>query len=107
MPMPELEIRFQELGPRVMLVVSGDIDMATVGALRDALERAVAVADEVWVDLSGVEFMDSTGLTALVTTHHELNFGRGSLTVICPRGPVLRSLEVSGLHHVLHVRDAA
>jgi len=110
MPAPELEIRLEEVGPRVTLAVSGEIDLATVGALRDALERALGLSNDVWVDLSDVEFMGSMGLTALVTSHHALNRRRGTLTVVCPRGPVLRALEVSGLDDVLHVRptrDAA
>jgi anti-anti-sigma factor len=100
----DLEIRQEGDDGRVVLAVSGEIDMATVGPLRDALERA-ARAPEVWVDLSEVEFMDSTGLTALVSAHHAIEHGR--LTVICPtNGAVRRALEVSGLHEVLRLRPS-
>ena len=84
---------------RVVVAVSGDIDLATAGTLRDALLRAVD-SRRVWVDLTEVEFMDSTGLNALVIAHHATE---GQLVVVCPEGPPRRALEVSGLHQVLNV----
>ena len=100
MPLPALEIRQDHSNGRVLIAVSGEIDLATVGGLRDALDRAAGTA--VWIDLTDVEFMDSTGLTALVAAHQAID-----LTVICPGGgPVHRAIEVSGLDEVLRIRSS-
>jgi len=85
-------------GERVVLTVRGEIDMATEPRLRAALERA-AGASEVRVDLTAVEFMDSSGLNALVSAHH----APARLVVVCPPGAARRALEISGLVNVLNV----
>ncbi len=106
-----LEIHREPDDARVLLALRGEIDMATVGVLQEALGDAVSEAGDVWVDLTDVEFMDSTGLTALVRAHQAIGDGCRQLRIICPgRGLVRRTLEMSGLHEVLHVypsRDAA
>jgi anti-sigma B factor antagonist len=43
----------------------GELDMSTAPELESSLESASEAAREVIVDLSGLEFMDSTGLTLL------------------------------------------
>jgi anti-sigma B factor antagonist len=97
----QLEIRREQHGATLILAARGEIDLATVPGLREALERAAADGREFWLDLSEVEFMDSTGLTALVSCHHAVNDGRVRFAVICPPGAVWRALEISGLHEFL------
>jgi anti-anti-sigma factor len=86
-------------GERVVVAVRGEVDMATAPRLRAALERAAAEASEVRVDLREVQFMDSTGLSALVAAHQALD----RLVIVCPPGPGRRALEVSGLLKLLEV----
>jgi anti-sigma B factor antagonist len=91
-------------GRRTVLTARGEIDLATVDRLRDAIERATeSAAAEVWVDLSDVDFMDSTGLSALVVGHRALP---GRFVVICPEGAPRRALEICGLHEVLRIYHA-
>jgi anti-sigma B factor antagonist len=88
-------------GRRAVLAARGEIDLGTVDDLRDAIERATeSRSAEVWVDLSDVAFMDSTGLSALVVGHRALP---GRFVVICPDGPPRRALEICGLHEVLRM----
>jgi anti-anti-sigma factor len=92
---------FQERdGARPIVVAQGDVDVATADELTAAIGRARAEGDEVWVDLTDVEFMDSTGITALLTGNRE-----GALVIICPPGPARRVLEISGVDGVLRLRD--
>ena len=51
---------------RQVLQVAGEIDLATVGALRQAVEQLLCSADgAVVIDLSGVTFMDCRGVATL------------------------------------------
>jgi anti-sigma B factor antagonist len=52
----------------------GEIDMSNAGTFRDALTRASAANGRLVVDLTGVEYLDSAGLTVLFThaAHIEL-----------------------------------
>ena len=108
--MPGVEVLREQDGARVVVAASGEIDMATVGGLRVELEQAAASGAEVWVDLTDVGFIDSTGLSALVVAHRAMSDGPERFAVICPDGPARRALEVCGLGELLRVfdsRDAA
>lgn len=79
----------------------GDLDLATAGALRDEImEAREAGAGEVTVDLSGVGFMDSVGLSLLVTAHKRLREDGASMRLVLPE-KLRRLFEISGLTDVL------
>jgi anti-anti-sigma factor len=101
---PSLTVREIRVGHRAVLAVSGELDLATVDRLQTAVEAAIASgAAEVWVDLSHVGFMDSTGVRLLLSARALLRARSKSLAVICPPGPVRRVLEVSGLDRSLAI----
>ena len=82
---------------RARVRVEGEVDTASVGELTAALERLVANgATDLRLDLADVAFMDSTGLTALITAKTLLE-GRGSITVESASSAVRRTFEVAGL----------
>jgi anti-anti-sigma factor len=60
-------------GTQVLTAV-GEIDMSNAGSFREALNRASAGGGRLVVDLTGVEYLDSAGLTVLFThaAHIEL-----------------------------------
>jgi anti-anti-sigma factor len=88
-----------------LLAVRGEIDIATSPRLIAALNDVVAdTTGAVLVDLSSVEFMDSTGLALLVRVQRRLSrWGRG-FAVVCPGGPVRRIFELTDLVDRLRVR---
>jgi anti-sigma B factor antagonist len=72
----------------------GEIDMSVGPDLRAALD---ALSGTVWVDLSELTFIDSTGIGALVNTRVRLRESGGELRLVNPRGAVSRVLEIMGL----------
>jgi anti-sigma B factor antagonist len=99
---PSLRLLESRAGDRLVLSAQGEIDIVSVPALRAALKGAAGSgAAEVWLDLSRVEFMDSTGMTALVEAHEWLHDSR--FAVICPDGPVRRVMAVSGVDRILTI----
>lgn len=69
----------------------------------DLLEGGAA---KLVIDLEHVTFMDSTGLGVLVGALRRLAERGGSLALVCPQGPVLRVMEVTGLHKVFDIHDS-
>ena len=74
------------------------------------LEAAIGAADqsgltEIWLDLTETSFMDSTGVRLLLDTQARLG-ACSRLVVICPPGPVLRLLAVTGAAPELEIRSA-
>jgi len=77
--------------------VEGDLDTASVGELDAVLERVVAAgATDLRLDLDAVPFMDSTGLSALISARTKLE-GRGEVTIERASGSVRRTIEIAGL----------
>jgi anti-sigma B factor antagonist len=100
----ELTIEESPLRDGVVLAVTGEVDMASVNAFKQALAHAeLGRSHEVWVDLSDVDFIDSSGLTTLVLAHRRMDNPVRRLGVICPAGPVRRVLEIAGIDRVMPV----
>jgi anti-sigma B factor antagonist len=96
-----LTVEEQRFGDRLVLRLEGEIDISSAPRLNEALAAATASdADEVWVDLGGVHFIDSTGMSALLRATQELPASR-RLAVICPAGPARRALELTGIAQLL------
>jgi anti-sigma B factor antagonist len=103
-----LSIKEERLPGRGYLIsATGEIDLANVAEFREACARAVnSDALRLTVDLSGVTFMDSTGIAVLVFVYKGVGVGR-RLHVVCPAGPVGRVLELLHLDSLLNVVDTA
>jgi anti-sigma B factor antagonist len=95
-----------QVGRRIVLAVAGEVDLSSVDELKAALERAHDEHPaELWLDLTGVDFIDSTGLTAILLAHRQLDDGVRRLAVICPGGSVRRVLELAGLDRAVPVYE--
>jgi anti-sigma B factor antagonist len=81
-----------------VLLPKGEIDALTAPALgRRLLDLAEEGKTSVVVDLSGVTFMDSTGLGVLLNALRALGRRRGKLVLVCPNERVLRPFQITGL----------
>jgi anti-anti-sigma factor len=100
-----LTIEIRPDAASVTLLLEGELDLASVGTLRACLEQLDSQFSEISVDMAGLEFLDSTGLAALVTTQQHLGERGGRLLVRNPQGHVRRVLEVSGVDRVLSVSN--
>ena len=85
------------------LAVSGELDPATAPRLEQAIAVAVAIegAAKVVVDLSGVAFIDSSGLSALVTGSARGEEAGVRVVVTNPSGQCERLLVATNLTHLL------
>jgi anti-anti-sigma factor len=64
------------------VTVSGELDIATVPPLDEALRRAAAAAYLVTLDLTGLEFTDSSGADLLLAAHRRIRGGNGRLLIL-------------------------
>jgi anti-sigma B factor antagonist len=89
-------------GATAVVVPSGAIDLVSAGALREELLAAREAATAVELDLRDVDFIDSVGLSLLVSVHRRLESEEVPLRVIVPRR-LASSFELTGLDQVLGV----
>ncbi len=87
--------------PVVVLTATGEMDAATVDRLDAVVDQAIREQDcHVVLDAHGVTFVDSTGITSLVSALRRLNRSRRRFGLaFSPGSPLSRALEVTGLDH--------
>jgi anti-sigma B factor antagonist len=105
MPHDELSIDLkpESRGEALLFKLRGSLDLATSPTVRAALSDAQETKKNVVVDLTQLEFLDSTGLGALIGAHRRATEGGGSFRLIVNEGPILRLLTITGLMRVLSV----
>lgn len=64
---PDFQIDAQPQAEHVRLRLTGDLDLASVPVLKRRLEELCAQKRSVRLDLSGVDFIDSSGMHLLIT----------------------------------------
>lgn len=83
--------------PRAVVVVEGDVDVATAGRLREVLGSAMGgPSTTVVLDVSGVSFLDCAGLRELLAARARLVAGGRGLRLRSPSPAVLRLLRLTG-----------
>ncbi|MBE1582167.1 STAS domain-containing protein [Nonomuraea angiospora] len=89
-----------------LIEVAGEVDAATAPQLTAYIEREHPDAGLALVlDLSGVSFMDSSGLHLLVEQHNRQAEHGSGLHVAAPHERVRRLLEITGVGQVLHTHS--
>jgi anti-sigma B factor antagonist len=84
-----------------LLVIEGELDIATAPELVTMLERMRTHRHPVVLDLAGVTFMDSTGLTALMDPWLESRQNGWAFSVRAASSAVRRVVELAGIEQML------
>ena len=84
------------LGNRKGLRLAGELDLAAAPRLTEALLDFASSEDEVYLDLSEVSFLDSSGLRAILALARSRGDAR-SVVLLAPSAAIVRILEISGI----------
>jgi anti-anti-sigma factor len=87
---------------RGILRISGEIDLSNAEELVGAIQAAARDGQEVQLDLSGVTFIDSSGLHAIRRAASSANCGPVVLIDVPSR--IVRIIEIVGLSRTPSVR---
>lgn len=93
------------IGARRVFAPNGEIDLATLPALHNALARHVRESrgDTVVVDLDGVTTCDDAGLGVLLGAAASAREAGGDMIVVCSAGALCERLERTGFDRAVHV----
>ena len=81
-----------------VLQITGEVDVYTAPLLREQVIQLVdSGVRHVIADMRGVDFLDSTGLGALVGSLKRLRTHNGSFKVVASGGRTLRIFQITGL----------
>lgn len=90
----------------VTVVLIGELDMDTARELNCVLDGLIEQGpDEVILDFSGLSFIDSSGIAALISAQKQLNAQGRKLGVRSPSPLVVKVFEVTDLMSFLNVQS--
>jgi len=92
---PQLVLETTRIGSHDVIVVSGEIDLASAPRVESAIDSFSG--QPVVLDLRKVEFMDSAGLKVLLNQRARLEESGGTLRLVVGEGAVVRLLELTGV----------
>jgi len=104
LPPDTLEVAARAVGGRTVLTVAGEVDVYTAPILREQLDLlADAQLPGLVVDLSRVEFLDSTGVGVLLGAVKRAHAAGGTLTVCGLRDHPEKIFRILGLARILAI----
>jgi anti-anti-sigma factor len=102
----DLTIRSVREGDVHTIALTGELDLSNAEAVERELARAEASdAQTILLDLSGLSFMDSTGVRLVVTAHGRSRADADRLTLRRGQAAVQRVMELSGVDALLPFED--
>ena len=100
---PQLTLVRSEQDGVHVVALGGELDLRAAGELEAALADCGEDA-RICLDLAELQFIDSTGLAAVIRAHQALEAAGGALAVVCGgEGSVRRTLETTGLTRLLSI----
>ena len=93
-------------GRQTVVSLNGEIDLSNHAVLRAGLnDLIVGGAVDLVLDMSGVTFLDSTGLGALIGTRRRVHAFHGSLAIVLTDDATRRVFEITGLDKVFDLHS--
>lgn len=100
--MGSLRLNTRVRGDRYTIVLSGELDVASAPMLEDALtEASQSGAHELVLDMGGIEFMDSTGLRAIMRGKTLCEQCGCDYHLTPAQRPVEQTLQTTGMRRLL------
>jgi anti-sigma B factor antagonist len=101
--MVRIDLSTVEGGGHAVVGLRGELDLSDAADLTVALAGAVARYPEIIIDLTGLEFIDCSGLWALTSAREQATLAGGGLLLAAPQQLVLRVLALTGLADVFSI----
>lgn len=106
-PYVDLNVSTRQQENHVVVAPIGEIDLHTAPQLQTELsDQLRAGADRLIVDLTGVDFCDSTGVNVLLAALRKAQEQGGSLCLVGLQPAVRKVLGITGLDRVFPVADS-
>jgi anti-sigma B factor antagonist len=102
---PSLRLLVEQQVPWTVVRASGELGWESHAMLDDCLSELVRKAEQphICIDLTSLEFCDSSGIACMVRAWRTATRKGGSLIVVRPTGYLARKLRRMGLDDVLPV----
>jgi anti-sigma B factor antagonist len=100
----EITVSRTTAGDVPIVAVNGEVDVYSAPALKEKINELLEGGQNTLiVDLSGVGFLDSTGLGALVEARAATTEAGGALPLVCSQERILKLFTITGLDGVFTI----
>lgn len=102
-----LNVQVRSDAARIVVMVSGEVDVSNADVLRDAIDKAVCSegVQVVEVDMAQVPYIDSTGIGVLVGGAHRAQDAGASFSLVGAQDNVVRILGMLGVDEVINIKS--
>jgi anti-sigma B factor antagonist len=94
---PQFDVAVEVAGTTAIVRLAGELDLATAPELAEVLQGLEPSCKRIILDLTGLEFIDSTGLRLAVTEHSRASADGFEFVIAGAAGAVLKVLRLTGL----------
>jgi len=102
-----LDVRREEIGEAVVLNVEGSVDIYSSPELRGELKAALdKQAPRIVIDMTGVSFIDSSGLATLIEGLQKVKGYAGDLYLCELSQTVLGVFQLANLDHIFTIKES-
>ncbi|MGW7269398.1 STAS domain-containing protein [Streptomyces sp. NPDC054864] len=106
--MSALNITYRSTVAGPVLHVAGELDYERAGDLREQVDcLALARGQNLTIDLSRLEFCDSTGISVLLAARHRAQAAEAELILVGIPADTLRILRIVGLDQIFTIQPAS
>ena len=101
----EFDIREEQRAGSSVISVCGEVDVATAVRFREFIEATIDNdVDTIVIDLTGVTFIDSTGLGVLIGARKRCDAKGRSLRIVVSEPRILKVFEITGLTELFEIQ---
>jgi anti-anti-sigma factor len=99
----EMVCSIQRRDGAICLAVAGELDLASVASFLGSLKKASDAGDDIVLDLSGLKYIDSSGINALLDAQHRFSRTGQRIVMAAVSPRIQRILEIITLEKVIPV----
>ena len=100
----DLQIEIRRNGEYAILDLVGEVDAYTAGRFREIMLSVIEEGHkDVIVSMQKVEYIDSSGLGALVGGLKRVSEKNGKIVIVCDNQQVKKVFEITGLEKVFQI----
>jgi len=96
-------LKCEQKAKTLYIQIEGEIDHHSAQNFREKIDQAFAPTDcrQMILDLSGVNFMDSSGIGMIIGRYKNAKERGGGLTIVGMRSDIMRIYQISGLAKII------
>jgi len=102
-----MKLNKEILKTRPVFSPEGRLDASNAGLFKSRLNEEITAEKEIVIDLSRLEFLDSSGIGALISIHRKCDKERGGLKLVCQHDRIRKVLELTRADRLFDIYDEA